>query len=217
MPKHKPIKFQATLEPSLAGQIKRLFKENRKAKTVLNATLALAAIGGVLTFGAMTPGVLTGLTHFLAGKKKEKYEAYREIWRNFYKLKQKRNLEFVKEEDGYLVYRFSQKGKEKIKKFIIDELSIKIPKKWDQKWRLVIFDIPESRRKARVALRDKLKGMAFYQCQKSVWIHPFPCMEEIEFLKDVFNIKPFVKLFLVDEMTDGKVLYHFRNQVRKLL
>ena len=46
--------------------------------------------------------------------------------------------------------------------------------------------------------------MGFFQCQKSAWIHPFPCLEEIEFIKDVFNIKPFVKIFLVDEMTDGK-------------
>ena len=42
-------------------------------------------------------------------------------------------------------------------------------------------------------------------------------MEEIEFIKSVFNIKPFVKLFLVEEMTDGKVLYHFSNQIKKVL
>ena len=58
--------------------------------------------------------------------------------------------------------------------------------------------------------------MGFFQCQKSAWIHPFPCLEEIEFIKDVFNIKPFVKIFLVDEMTDGKSLYHFRNLLKEV-
>ena len=58
--------------------------------------------------------------------------------------------------------------------------------------------------------------MGFFQCQKSAWIHPFPCLEEIEFVKDVFNIKPFVKIFLVDEMTDGKSLYYFKNLLKEV-
>lgn len=216
MPKHKPIKFETTLEPNLRKQIKGLIQENKKAKTVLNATLAIIALGGILTLGAIAPGAFGELTRFLYRKKKDKYEQYRELWVRFNKLKQKGNLEFVKEENGYLIYRLSQKGKNKIRKFIFDELSVDILKEWDKKWRLVIFDIPESRRKERVALRKKLKDMGFYQCQKSAWIHPFPCLEEIEFLKDVLNIKPFVKLFLVEEMTDGRVLYNFRNEIKKV-
>lgn len=215
MPKHKPIKFEDSLEPTLKKQIKELIQENKKAKTVLNATLALIALGGILTIGAVAPGIIGGINKMIYRKKKDKYERYREIWRTFNKLKKKGNLEFVKEESGYLIYRPSNKGKEKIKKFAFDELLIIEPKEWDKKWRLVIFDIPESRRKERVALRNKLKDMEFYQCQKSVWIHPFPCLEEIEFVKDALNIKPFVKLFLVDEMTDGKVLYNFRNLIKK--
>lgn len=217
MPKHKPIKFEATLEPSLIKQVREIMKESEKAKTVFNATLALIAMGGALTVGVMAPGVFSELTRMAYRKKKEKYEQYREIWQRFYLLKQKGNLDFVKEENGYSVYRLSEKGREKIKKFIFDEFFIKKPKEWDKKWRLVIFDIPESKNKARCALRRKLKDLGFYQCQKSAWVHPFPCLEEIEFLKDTFNIKPFVKLFLVDEMTDGKVLYHFRGQIKEIM
>jgi len=116
-----------------------------------------------------------------------------------------------------MVYTITEKGKEKIKKFILDELKINNPKTWDENWRLVIFDIPEERRKIREAFREKLESLGFYQCQKSVWIHPFPCMEEIEFLKDFFYIKPFVKIFLVKEMTDGKVLYHFRELLKNTI
>ncbi len=217
MPKHRPIKFEATLEPSVKKQIRDLIKENKKAKTALNATLALIAMGGILTFGVAMPGVFGELTKYLYRKKKEKYQEYQAIWRNFNDLKQKGNLEFVKEEGNYLVYRFTEKGKEKMRKFIFDELAIKTPKEWDKKWRLAIFDIPETKRNARTALRKKLEEIGFYQCQKSAWIYPFPCMEEIEFLKDFFNIKPYVKLFLIEEMTDGKVLYHFRNEIKKVI
>lgn len=215
MPKHKPIKFEA-LDESFVKQIKKIISENKTARSILNATLAIMATGGIITLGVMAPGLLTEINKISRRKRKEKTEKYREIWRNFNSLKKKGNLEFVKEEDGYLFYRFSEKGKNKVRKFIIDELQINAPKEWDKKWRLIIFDIPEKKRNARVALRKKLNDMGFYQCQKSAWIHPFPCLEEIEFVKDVFNIKPFVKIFLVDEMTDGKTLYHFRNLLKEI-
>lgn len=216
MPRHKPIKFITTLEPRLIKRVKEIITENKQAKSVLNATMALVAVGGILTLSVLAPGVLGEINKMLYRKKKNNYEQYRQIWRGFNSLKQKRNLEFVKEEDGYLIYRFSQKGKDEVRKFIIDELSIGKPKNWDGKWRLAIFDIPEKRKNARVGLRKKLSDIGFYQCQKSAWVYPFPCEKEVEFLKDFFNVKPFVKLFLVDEMTDGKVLYHFRDLLKKI-
>src|SRR3989344_4682297 len=46
-------------------------------------------------------------------------------------------------------------------KFKIDEMEIKKPAKWDGEWRIVIFDIPERFKKAREALRKKLKDLGF--------------------------------------------------------
>jgi len=217
MPKHKPIKFEATLEPNLKGYIVRILKENPKARTILNATLGIIAIGGVLTFGATFPAILGEIGKIRLRQKKASYEKYRKIWHSFHSLKQQHALEFTKETDDYLVYKLNEKGKEKLKKFVFDELEINQSKEWDEKWRLVIFDIPESRRKTRTALRNKLIDLGFYQCQKSAWIYPFPCLEEIEFLKDVLDIKPFVKLFLVEEMTDGKVLYYFKDLIKSTI
>ena len=174
------------------------------------------ATGGIITLGAMAPGLLMEINKISRRKRRKETEKYREIWRNFNSLKKKENLKFVKEEDDCLFYKFSEKGENKVRKFIIDELRISPPKEWDKKWRLIIFDIPEKKRGGRVAFRKKLNDMGFYQCQKSAWIHPFPCLEEIEFVKDVFNLKPFVKIFLVDEMTDGKTLYHFKNLLKEV-
>jgi len=217
MPKHQPIKFEATLETTFQKELLKNIKQNKTAKTALNATLALIAVGGVLTFGVVAPNLLSAATKFMANQKKKRYEEYQKLWRNFNNLKKRGDLEFVKEKDGYIIYRPSKKGKEKIKKLILDEMILSQPSRWDGKWRLVIFDIPESKRNARDALRKKLEQLEFYQCQKSGWIHPFPCLEEIEFLKNFFNIKPFVKLFLIEEMTDGRVLYHFRNTIKNVL
>lgn len=214
MPKHRPIKFETTLEPSLKKEILKIVKENRNTKTILNVTLGLVAVGGILTFGAAFPKILGEIGKMRQRQKKEGREKYRKIWNNFNSLRNRNALEFIREENGYLVYKLTEKGKEKIKKFVFDEIKINNPAEWDKKWRLVIFDVPEKYAKSRNALRHKLEDLSFYQCQKSAWIHPFPCAEEIEFIKDVLNLGPFVKLFLVEEMTDGKVLYHFKNLLK---
>lgn len=58
-------------------------------------------------------------------------------------------------------------------------------KKWDGKWRLVIFDIAEKKRKFRETLRNQLKKLGFGMWQKSVYVTPNPVMGEVnEFLKD---------------------------------
>mgnify|MGYP001613370347 CR=1 FL=1 len=214
MPKHKPIKFETTLEPDLKKYVIKIMKENPKAKTIFSATLGIVAMGGILTFGAAFPNLLGEIGKMRQRQKRESYEQYRKIWNNFHSLKKCNALKFIKEENGCLVYTITEKGREKIKKFAFDEIKISNPKEWDKKWRLVIFDIPEKYAKSRNALRHKLEDLGFYQCQKSAWIYPFPCAGEIEFIKDVLNLKSFVKLFLVDEMTDGKVLYHFKNLLK---
>ncbi|MFH1956161.1 MAG: hypothetical protein ABIJ28_00730 [Patescibacteria group bacterium] len=215
MAKHKPIKFVSTLEPNFKKYITKIMKENPNAKTAVNATLGLIALEGILTFGAAFPALLGEIGKIRSRQKREIYKEYQQYWRSFNELKKKRAIEFVKEEGGYLVYKINKKGKEKLKKFVLDELIIQKSKQWDKKWRLVIFDIPEIYRKSRDALRKKLKDLGFYQCQKSAWIYPFDCIDEIEFLKDFFSIKPFVKIFIVDEIDDGKVLYHFKDEIKK--
>lgn len=216
MPKHKPIKFESTLQPSLKRYISKVIK-SPQAKSIINATLGLIALGGILTFGAVFPALLGEIGRIRRRKRKEAYEEYQKFWHNFYQLKKQRALDFVKEENGCLVYKLNNKGETKIKKFIFEELKIEKPKKWDSKWRLVIFDIPESKKRERTALRHKLIELGFYQFQKSVWIYPFDCLEEIEFIKDVLNIKPFVKTLLVTELDDGRILYYFKNLIKKTI
>ncbi|MFC1757132.1 hypothetical protein ACFLZC_03185, partial [Patescibacteria group bacterium] len=116
MPKHTPIKFEVTLETNLKKELLKSIKENKNAKNTLNATLALIAFGGILTFGAAMPGAFSVFTQVAKQRKKQKYEDYQKIWRNFSKLKKRGDLKFVKEKNGYLVYKPTKKGLERIKK-----------------------------------------------------------------------------------------------------
>jgi phenylacetic acid degradation operon negative regulatory protein len=45
---------------------------------------------------------------------------------------------------------------------------------WDGKWRMILFDLPESKRGLRNELRRQLKSAQFGGLQKSVWVSPDP-------------------------------------------
>ncbi|OGK29397.1 CRISPR-associated endonuclease Cas2, partial [Candidatus Roizmanbacteria bacterium RIFCSPHIGHO2_12_41_18] len=97
-------------------------------------------------------------------------------------------------------------GETKAIRFKIDEIKIKKPAKWDGEWRVVIFDIPEKFKKAREALRNKLKDLGFVKLQESVFIFPYECEDEINFITEVFLIRPFVKFMRVKSFTNEEKL-----------
>lgn len=85
-------------------------------------------------------------------------------------------------DDKELTLRLTDSGKDKAlwaKMKFSDE-------KWDGKWRLVFWDIPEKRRAARNLLRYKLKQLGFVKWQKSVWATKKNCTKALrEFTKQV--------------------------------
>src|SRR3989344_2741780 len=96
----------------------------------------------------------------------------------------------------------SEGGRRLLRRFDFDQIKLTPPARWDKHWRLVVFDIPEHRRAARVALREKLKELGFRELQKSVLIHPFPCQNEIDFLVEFFEIRPHVRLIEASAITN---------------
>ena len=75
--------------------------------------------------------------------------------------------------------------------------------KWDSKWRMVAFDIPEKYKRGRNALRQKLKKIGFRELQKSVFITPYECKEEMKALVDYFKLDKYVR-FAVLESVDNE-------------
>ena len=70
----------------------------------------------------------------------------------------------------------------------------------------MIFDIPERFKKAREALRMKLKELGFKELQKSVLILPYECEDEINFIVEVFQIRPFVRFIRAKSFTNEEQL-----------
>ena len=86
---------------------------------------------------------------------------------------------------------------------IIDEQKLQTiklvkPKKWDGRWRVVIFDIPEELRPARNRFRRKLKELNFEIVQKSVFRSKLPCVLEIRTAAELLGISKFVQIITGD-------------------
>ena len=106
----------------------------------------------------------------------------------------------------------TDKGKIKTLNYHFAEIKIN-HQVWDKKWRMVIFDIPEKTRKGRDALREKLKDLGFYELQKSVFVFPYECKDEMDFLIEFFNLRKYVRYGILESIDSD---LHLR-QIFKLL
>lgn len=140
--------------------------------------------------------------HNLYQKNINDYWRWREIdhikfSRTIYKLKTQKLIKiYKKDKDKY--FELTPKGIDKTIKYIADDFKVVSPKKWDKKWRIVIFDIPDEKKLARNILRENLKRLGFILLQESVFIFPFECKREIDFIVNNFFIKPYVKYIVAD-------------------
>ena len=73
---------------------------------------------------------------------------------------------------------------------------------WDKKWRVIIFDVAEDKRKYRDFLRRELKWLGFLELQKSVWIFPFDVEKELRDLVGLFEreIKGDIRFLTIEKM-----------------
>lgn len=88
--------------------------------------------------------------------------------------------------------KITRQGKTKLNSMTLENEDALVPQKWDGYWRIILLDLPESRKSERESLRYLLKKAGFVCLKNSAWISPYP----YEHL--FMNIKR--DLGLVDEM-----------------
>ena len=115
-------------------------------------------------------------------------------------------LNKVKNSDGTISMILSEKGKKVSEVYNLDNFKIKQPKKWDGNWRGGIFDVPERIKKVREALRMHLQNIGFYELQKSVFVCPFPCAEEINHIINFYNISEYVRILMAHSVDNENEL-----------
>ena len=170
--------------------------------------LALAA-GAVISMAMVAPGVVLVAKPFLDWQRYDK----RRIREALKKMKRRRIIEFRENKNGETIIKITKKGKERVLKYKLQDLTIPKPNKWDGLWRIVIFDIPNKKKLARDTLRNKLQNLGFYKIQKSVFVYPYECEDEIEFIKAIFNIQQYVLLIRAKEIDNEELLHHHFNLI----
>ena len=177
------------------------WKYNSPAKAIL-MTLAMT---GAFVIASTSPYFLTNLV-----KKYFRYKlrAHRRAMRE---LEKKKIISFEEKKDGTVKVTLTHRGKEIVRQYQLEEMQIEKPGHWDGKWRVLLYDIPTSRKKAADAFREKLKQLGLYQLQKSVWVHPYEYIGEIDFLCAVFNINlnSHILYFATKEIPRKRLLREF--------
>lgn len=116
------------------------------------------------------------------------------------RLYQSKLVDYKENEDGTTSMILSENGKQKLLQCHFDNMVIQRPSKWDGLWRIVIFDIPEELRQGRVALANKLKQLGFYPIQKSVFVFPYECKDEVDFVIEIFEMRPYTRYIIAKEI-----------------
>jgi len=111
-------------------------------------------------------------------------------------------------EDGIIAVSLTEKGKFKALNFQLNNIKNK-KEKWDGKWRMVAFDIPEKYKKGRDALRHKLKKIGFCELQKSVFITPYNCEKKIGLLVEFFELEKYVRFGILESLDNEKYFLNF--------
>lgn len=102
-------------------------------------------------------------------------------------------------EKGFL--RLTTKGKATLERLNLSEYGThKKKQRWDKRWRLLIFDIPEKKRTLREKIRRTLIAIGFMRLQDSVWVYPYDCEELITLLKADFKVGRDLLYVIADEL-----------------
>lgn len=144
------------------------------------------SVSGAVCVAATSPYFFLNL---LRGVKRwQKYKNQRRNVSDAFKRLKKKGCIKIEKINHQIYISLTEEGRKMAGWLQIDALKIKKPKNWDGNWRLILFDISELKRNYREAFRGKLKELGFYPFQKSVWIHPFDCRDEIGLLRKFFGL-----------------------------
>jgi len=173
--------------------------------------LKFLGMGGVLLAAITAPNAVIAFKFLLKDENHVSWKKFNQSSaRRYVGRLEKRKLIKRKMKGGRSEMILTEKGREELLKYDIDKIKLKNNEPWDGKWRVVIFDIPEDKKQARDALRSKFKHLGMLQLQKSVFVYPFDCKKEIDFVSDFFEVGDDI-LYLESEIKDigEKLKKHF--------
>lgn len=177
-----------------------VLREGSFSYEILRYAVAGTLLVGLVGVLAVAPGLARAGKLFRKPSSREQQRRHKARVREAMRRLEKRRLvRLVPREDGIAI-EVTRLGKEVFERSVRESIRPPIQKRWDGRWHVVMFDIPEQKKDARDALRRKLRDVGFYALQKSVFATPYPCRKEVETIASFYGAQHFVTYLETDHL-----------------
>lgn len=176
-------------------------------------TLKIIGGGAVLASMFVAPNLGKALGPFIqkSGIRERREWERQRVSEALKRLRERRYVRY--EERGKNTYiTITEKGKKRLRQFEFDTVALpEPPRHWDRKWRVVIFDVPEKKKRERKIFRDKLDNLGFLALQRSVYVYPHSCEDEVDFLCQFIDVDRYVHYIEPPSLgsAEGRARKHF--------
>jgi len=185
------------------GIVEAKARKKRLYTNVQQALLATVALTGVVLVATIAPNAPAALAKLPSVKRAQLRYQYRTV---LGRLAAQGHIVFEKR-DGKQYARITEAGR---KALAFEQEKTKLSsmkkKRWNERWRVIIFDIPERRRQTRDRLRNIMQETGFIHLQDSVWVFPYDCEDFISLLKAELKIGKAVLYMVVEQIENDKHL-----------
>lgn len=192
-------------------KICRVAKTTQKSKRaqrikglVTKTALGLLLVGGGIVAIAMAPGLGVALKLIDPNPRK----AMDKIERALKNLTKDGDVE-VSYKGKEKRYRITPSGTRKLARLEFKDYQPTRFIKWDGKFRIVCFDIPETDKYTRTLFQTKLSDLGFYRLQYSVFVTPHNCKELIMLADKAFGLRNWVRVIVAETIDNEQHLLNF--------
>jgi DNA-binding transcriptional regulator PaaX len=186
------------------GELEKVVRKKIRNTQIQRIVLKTLAATGLISVALLAPNALQ-MIEKLGFLKDDKGSNQRKS----INLSRKRLIErgYIKYDGKYLS--LTTDGERVLRDLEAYDYRIEKPKRWDGKWRMVIFDIKEERRLYRDDLRRILSNIGFLKLQNSVWVYPYDCEDLVNLIKTDFKMGKEVLYIIADQIENDRMIRQY--------
>ena len=191
------------------GKTENLSRQRHRKEKIQQYVLAAIGVAGSLALAAAAPNVAGMFARTISNLPQMRSRTRSAA----NKLAQKGLIRFV-ERDRRTVLEITPEGS-RVLALELAKKSLAKKRKWDGRYRIVAFDIPQRLKKRRDTLRRTVRSLGFLHLQHSMWVFPYDCEELVMLLKSELKLGKYIVYMIADEIeNDGWIRRHFKLPLR---
>lgn len=162
---------------------------------ITEVVLSTLLVVGILTTAVLAPNAVQLFKYFGPKNARERWK----IKRSMGNIERKGFIKRVSSKEGDR-FSLTPTGKRRAQQYQLRDLKIAPQRKWDGLWRIIMFDVPEEKRPIRKAISRTIKRIGCVQYQKSVFITPYPCEQEVDFLGEALDARKYICVIVAQKI-----------------